>query len=313
MKINSYKPTFCYWICLCLFFVVYNVSCVKEKDCTLKEWYEDVDNDGLGNPDKNMLACEKPPGYVDNGQDDNDSIEPMNQNIVSSIASTNIGESYPVRIFLPANYEDNNLPVLYVLDGKTYYENVINWVEEIELEAIIVGIGDHLETNMNDLRRRDFLPGFSYNNATDGYLKFYKFLTEEVIPYIDENYLNNPEKRTLIGHHAAGLFTNFSVIATGPEIQPFFGFISVNSEIFNFGILRDLADNLEFSDAAKRSKLSMSQVSSSLKAEWFLELLEEKDYPWLDINVFTIENENTSAFIPEIVEPSVKNGLAFIY
>lgn len=96
MKINSYKPTFCYWICLCLFFVVYNVSCVKEKDCTLKEWYEDVDNDGLGNPDKNMLACEKPPGYVDNGQDDNDSIEPMNQNIVSSIASTNIGESYPI-------------------------------------------------------------------------------------------------------------------------------------------------------------------------------------------------------------------------
>ena len=40
-------------------------------------WYQDVDGDGLGNPDVSVTDCDQPEGYVDNADDDNDALEPM--------------------------------------------------------------------------------------------------------------------------------------------------------------------------------------------------------------------------------------------
>ena len=49
-------------------------SCDKDDDtaCTETTWYQDADNDGLGNPDVSFVACEAPTGYVDNSDDDDD-------------------------------------------------------------------------------------------------------------------------------------------------------------------------------------------------------------------------------------------------
>ncbi|UZR98530.1 DUF3500 domain-containing protein [Chondrinema litorale] len=51
------------------------VSCDKDDDisCTQITWYEDTDDDGLGNPDVSTTACQQPDGYVDNADDDDDS------------------------------------------------------------------------------------------------------------------------------------------------------------------------------------------------------------------------------------------------
>ena len=37
--------------------------------CVETTWYEDADNDGLGNPDVSIEDCEQPTGYVDNSDD----------------------------------------------------------------------------------------------------------------------------------------------------------------------------------------------------------------------------------------------------
>jgi predicted alpha/beta superfamily hydrolase len=281
--------------------------------CTEITWFADVDNDGLGNPDMSIKACDKPAGYVDNNNDDNDNPAPTDQRHDAQIASTFIGENYSLKIFLPADYESKNLPVVYLLDGKTYFEDVITWQSEIDFEAIVVGVGDHLFNEDIDLRRRDFLPGFSYNGEMGGHIDFYNFLTKEVIPYIDDNYESDQNKRTLIGHHAAGLFTNFSLLNEAPEDQLFYGFLSINSEILNSIILIEMAENLPTSSNGKKIRFLHSQVSSTTKAEWFNDLLIEMGYPWLEIDLFTMEDENTAAFNPAVVEPSVKRGLEFIY
>lgn len=41
--------------------------------CTESTWYQDSDNDGLGNPDVSQSACEQPSGYVANSDDTDDS------------------------------------------------------------------------------------------------------------------------------------------------------------------------------------------------------------------------------------------------
>lgn len=49
-------------------------SCNEQDEvCTEITWYEDADNDGLGNPDVSLSTCEQPDGYVADNSDPNDS------------------------------------------------------------------------------------------------------------------------------------------------------------------------------------------------------------------------------------------------
>lgn len=48
-------------------------SCNEDEDpCIEMTWYEDADEDGLGNPDSIITACEQPVGYVADNSDTND-------------------------------------------------------------------------------------------------------------------------------------------------------------------------------------------------------------------------------------------------
>lgn len=47
-------------------------SCQNEEPCIEITWYEDADDDGLGNPDVSQLSCEQPDGYVADNTDTND-------------------------------------------------------------------------------------------------------------------------------------------------------------------------------------------------------------------------------------------------
>ena len=50
-------------------------ACNPEDECSLTTWYEDMDEDGLGNPDVSQMACEQPIGFVSNSQDTNDALD----------------------------------------------------------------------------------------------------------------------------------------------------------------------------------------------------------------------------------------------
>ncbi|MEM1322354.1 MAG: YHYH protein [Bacteroidota bacterium] len=53
--------------------VVVIVSCQNDDDdCIEITWYQDMDGDGLGNPDVSELACEQPTGYVTDNTDTDD-------------------------------------------------------------------------------------------------------------------------------------------------------------------------------------------------------------------------------------------------
>ena len=55
--------------------VVSIAACEKEDECSEVTWYEDADEDGLGNPDVSQMACEQPAGFVSNSNDTNDALD----------------------------------------------------------------------------------------------------------------------------------------------------------------------------------------------------------------------------------------------
>jgi hypothetical protein len=64
-------------ILVCSCFLVMTVGCKDswaglniDDDCLIKmTWYDDTDNDGLGDPTKYLIACQQPEGYVINNDD----------------------------------------------------------------------------------------------------------------------------------------------------------------------------------------------------------------------------------------------------
>ncbi len=55
-------------LCISLFIT----SCDDDEPCTETTWYQDLDGDGLGNPNVSESSCDQIDGYVDNSSDAND-------------------------------------------------------------------------------------------------------------------------------------------------------------------------------------------------------------------------------------------------
>jgi predicted alpha/beta superfamily hydrolase len=113
-------------------------------------------------------------------------------------------------IKLPDNYEkkSDKYPVIYILDGKSYFipfSGVVKYLSMYEMmpEVIVVAIesGDRLkEFTYTKLSK----PTPRWPTSGKGEL-FYRFLSEELIPYVEKTYRCHPF-RVLVGHSLGGLF-----------------------------------------------------------------------------------------------------------
>lgn len=61
---------------LLVFALLISFTSCKDGDCTETLWYQDADDDGLGNPDVSQLACDQPNGYVADNSDTDDAGTP---------------------------------------------------------------------------------------------------------------------------------------------------------------------------------------------------------------------------------------------
>ncbi len=121
-----------------------------------------------------------------------------------------LAESRTVYIHLPETYKEGNarFPVLYVLDGADYFEPFAGMVKYLSLfemipELIVVAVA-----------HGDRMKEFTFTKAnkatgdwptSGGAESFRRFLTNELIPYIDSSFRTHPF-RILVGHSLAGLF-----------------------------------------------------------------------------------------------------------
>lgn len=135
------------------------------------------------------------------------------------LTSEIVADSFFILISVPDGYYSNEKrhPVLYVLDGDIAYGMAASISRYLQIgnnipELIVVGIGyGALNKSVAEKRRRDYRPA-----QTGGSENFLKFLSEELIPYIDTNYRTIPGERTINGFSIGGLFGLYTLF-TRPE------------------------------------------------------------------------------------------------
>ncbi len=149
--------------------------------------------------------------------------------------SDHVADRYMIYLSLPEGYDPQHprgYSTIYLLDGDWYFDDS-SWrigdggVEGIVTsltrggqipKSIVVGIG-YVDKNQ---RGRDFLWQPE---------RFYAFLTEELIPFIDAEYRTKAGSgRTLIGHSDGGYFTLYAFCQYEHGTNPFGRFIAVSGD-----------------------------------------------------------------------------------
>ena len=134
--------------------------------------------------------------------------------------STIIDDDFYIYISLPDGYEESvkKYPVLYVLDGDISFGIATSIARYLQFgntipELIIVGIGyGALRKSKGNDRNRDYTISNNRNRpGSGGAPKFRKFLEEELIPYIDDEFRTVPDDRTLNGYSLGGLFALYTL------------------------------------------------------------------------------------------------------
>ncbi|MDN3384821.1 alpha/beta hydrolase-fold protein [Pseudoalteromonas sp. APC 3358] len=150
-----------------------------------------------------------------------------------------LNEDRPIKIFIPDTVKDDQpLYVIYLLDGVEHFHTASGVIKSlVDYEqipnAMLVGIDT---TN----RVRDYLPKVEGEPKTEfqtfvknkwpdaGHTdKFLKFVSDELMPYINSNYSTNGYN-TLIGHSNAGTLALYTLV-NQPELFNNYIAISPNS------------------------------------------------------------------------------------
>lgn len=133
-----------------------------------------------------------------------------------------LNETRTLLIAMPAGYdqETERYPVLYMLDGEDNFVQVVGIVQSLaEADRIppilVVGIA-------NTDRERDLAPHteveleIRFHPKSGGANEFLKFISSELIPYVDLHYRTRPYK-ILVGHSLGGLFAVYA-LASEPKL-----------------------------------------------------------------------------------------------
>ena len=186
---------------------------------------------------------------------------------VHMMEAAHSGRTYRITISLPLGYAStpdeawpfNNAPekwpVVYVLDGNWYFGMVTDIIRPMAwcgstTDAIVVGIGypqdnDPIEAFKTSFTRRDHDLTPIRDEAVEKMMEarhkrpvpngdaagFHRFINDELIPFVEQNYHADSSRRILVGHSYGGLFALFSLFKT-PDL---FNTLIIGSPTVSYG------------------------------------------------------------------------------
>jgi len=226
------------------------------------------------------------------------------------IQSKVLNEDRVMLIYLPDDYRLSNktYPVLYLLDGGFHFHHTSGIVQFLSAQGIIPEMIVVAITNVD--RNRDFSPTHVDRIPTSGGAgKFLSFLTEELIPYVDQNY-RTQDFDILVGHSFGGTFATYTLLEK-PDIFEAYIAISPYLHYDNQHLIKDAETKIK-SDYGKDVQFYMTlgneppYIPSLTKLDSIINTKSPNNFYFTYIQM--IDEDHGS--IPHL---SIYNGLQSIY
>ena len=141
--------------------------------------------------------------------------------LVRSMHSQETGRDYDLYIHVPAEAEKDKskkYPMVYILDGQWDFklmDSVLGGLayDKFVPQMVLVGITySGADPDYNSLRAMDYTPVAQANPKGSGDAeKFYAFVKDKLIPFVEQNYPGDPKQRVLMGSSFGGLFTLYAM------------------------------------------------------------------------------------------------------
>jgi hypothetical protein len=137
------------------------------------------------------------------------------------------GVSYPLRLYLPPASAGprSALPVLYVLDGETWFDTVVRAAEATRTRALVVGI------NSASRRDLDLVPPNTCTAGGGGQAAFLRVVREEMLPFVQAEFGGDASQRALFGHSHGGGFVLFAMLADTPGRHAFRHYLACDASL----------------------------------------------------------------------------------
>ena len=144
-----------------------------------------------------------------------------------AISSRSNSTSYPLNIYLPPGgaAARATAPTVYLLDGESRFQAVVDIVEATQAQVIVVGIGNEA------LRARDYVPANSCTGGGGGQALYLEFLRLDLIPFMETTYGGHPQRRILLGHSHGGSFVLYALLDEPPAARLFAAYLASDSSI----------------------------------------------------------------------------------
>ncbi|MEL7006560.1 MAG: alpha/beta hydrolase-fold protein, partial [Bacteroidota bacterium] len=251
----------------------------------------------------------------DNKQSTNKSYLELPKIKVIPIQDTGNDRAYELYVKLPEKYSESpdvNYPVIYYTDAMWHVEMLSGAAEYIMEDAILVGISwqkDNKEELVKERgehvsRFRDYSVRPSTNANHQAKYEFGQasahldFIRKDVIPYVENNYRTDPNKRTYFGYSLGGVFGAYTLLSHPNTFKNYIlGSPALDGDI---PYITELDANTRSKQNGLNANVFISYGSLerelSQYADEFITLLKNRNDPSLELKHVVIEGSHQTAF-----------------
>jgi predicted alpha/beta superfamily hydrolase len=207
------------------------------------------------------------------------------------VESEMVGRSYHIYAMLPDGYGasvDREYPTVYILDGGALfplfaaYYRYLNFGEEVP-DVIIIGVSYASDTaDGGNFRSTDYTAPSSEREYWGGAEKFQSFLSDELMPFVEQLYRSREDRRVIFGQSIGGQFVLYTAL-TQPDL--FWGHIASNPALHR-NLPFYLQSHADPAAISRKSRLFVAngtlndEIFRVPAQEWIKHWANRDDKPW---------------------------------
>lgn len=144
-----------------------------------------------------------------------------------SITARATGTTYPLSVFIPPSgtTRRSDLPVIVALDGESWFQTLTEVVATAATPAIVVAV------HTAGQRGRDYVPANACTAGGGGQDDYFRFVRDELLPYIAQTIGGASDKRVLFGHSHGGSFVLHALFAEPAAGHSFQAYLACDASV----------------------------------------------------------------------------------